>query len=34
VANTCRVTEMRNYASVPVGEVTYLSAQFAVEVVA
>jgi hypothetical protein len=34
VANTCRVTEMTNYASLPVGEVLYLSAQFTVEVVA
>jgi hypothetical protein len=32
--NTCRVTQMQNYASVPVGEVQYLSAQFIVEVVA
>ncbi|HEY7821844.1 MAG TPA: hypothetical protein VIG24_03365 [Acidimicrobiia bacterium] len=34
VANTVRVTEMTNYASLPVGEVLYLSAQFTVEVVA
>jgi len=34
VANTCRVTEMTNYASLPVGDVLYLSAQFTVEVVA
>jgi hypothetical protein len=34
VADTCRVTAMQNYAAVPVGEVTYLSAQFVVEVVA
>ena len=34
VANTCRVTEMSNYASMSVGEVLYLSAQFNVEVVA
>ena len=34
VANTCRVTAMQNYASVPVGETLYLSAQFVVEVVA
>lgn len=34
VANTCRVTEMTNYASLPVGEVLYLSAQFTVEVIA
>jgi hypothetical protein len=33
-ANTCRVTAMQSYASVPVGEVLYLSAQFIVEVVA
>jgi hypothetical protein len=33
-ANTCRVTAMQNYAAVPVGEVTYLSAQFVVEVIA
>lgn len=33
-ANTCRVVEMTNYASMPVGEVLYLSAQFSVEVVA
>jgi len=33
-ADTCRVTSMQNYAAVPVGEVTYLSAQFIVEVVA
>jgi len=33
-ANTCRVTAMQSYAAVPVGEVTYLSAQFIVEVVA
>lgn len=33
-ANTCRVTQMQNYASIPVGEVLYLSAQFVVEVVA
>ncbi len=33
-ANTCRVTSMQSYASVPVGEVLYLSAQFIVEVVA
>jgi len=34
VANTCRVTEMTNYASLPIGEVLYLAAQFTVEVVA
>lgn len=33
-ADTCRVTQMQNYAAVPVGETTYLSAQFVVEVVA
>jgi len=33
-ANTCRVTEMSNYSSLPIGEVLYLSAQFTVEVVA
>ena len=33
-ANTCRVTEMNNYASMPVGETLYLAAQFTVEVVA
>ena len=33
-ANTCRVTEMGNYASMTVGEVLYLAAQFTVEVVA
>ena len=33
-ANTCRVTEMGNYASMAVGEVLYLAAQFTVEVVA
>lgn len=32
IVNTCRVTEMRNYASLPVGEVLYLAAQFSVEV--
>lgn len=34
VANTCRITEMTNYASIPIGEVLYLSAQFTVEVIA
>lgn len=29
-----RVTEMRNYTSLPVGDVTYLAAEFAVEVIA
>lgn len=33
-ANTCRVTEMNNYASMPVGETLYLAAQFVVEVTA
>lgn len=33
-ANTCRVTEMNNYAAVPIGETLYLAAQFTVEVVA
>lgn len=33
-ADTCRVTQMQNYAAVPVGETLYLSAQFIVEVVA
>ena len=33
-ADTCRVTAMQSYASVPVGEVLYLSAQFIVEVIA
>ena len=33
-ANTCRVTEMSNYASMNVGETVYLAAQFTVEVVA
>jgi hypothetical protein len=33
-ADTCRVTSMQNYSSVPVGETIYLSAQFIVEVVA
>jgi hypothetical protein len=33
-ADTCRVTQMQNYAAVPVGETTYLSAQFVVEVIA
>lgn len=34
VADTCRVTEMRNYSSMPVGEMVYLAAQFVVEVIA
>ena len=33
VVDTCRVTEMRNYAAVPVGEELYLGAQLIVEVV-
>ena len=33
-ANTCRVTEMNNYASMPVGDTMYLAAQFVVEVTA
>ena len=32
--DTCRVTEMRNYSSISVGEVVYLAAEFAVEVIA
>jgi hypothetical protein len=32
--DTCRVTEMRNYSSLTIGEVVYLSAEFVVEVVA
>ena len=34
VADTCRVTEMNNYASMIIGETVYLAAQFAVEVTA
>jgi len=34
IANTCRVTEMRNYAQVSVGEVVYLGLEFEVEVIA
>lgn len=34
VAQTCRVTGMNNYGSIPLGEVLYLSVQFSVEVVA
>lgn len=30
--NTCRVTEMRSYSSLSIGEVVYLAAQFVVEV--
>jgi hypothetical protein len=33
-ANTCRVTEMNNYASMSVGDTLYLAASFTVEVVA
>lgn len=33
-ANTCRVTEMANYASMNVGDTLYLAASFTVEVVA
>ena len=33
-ADTCRVTEMNNYASMPVGDTMYLAAQFVVEVTA
>jgi hypothetical protein len=33
-AQDLRVTEMRNYSSVPVGEVTYLAAEFVVSVFA
>jgi hypothetical protein len=33
-ANTCRVTEMNNYASMMVGDTLYLAASFTVEVVA
>jgi cellobiose-specific phosphotransferase system component IIB len=33
-ANTCRVTEMRNYGQVTVGDVVYLGVEFEVEVVA
>lgn len=34
VANTCRVTEMRNYAQVIIGEIVYLGVEFEVEVIA
>jgi len=34
VANTARVTEMRNYGQVSVGDVVYLGVEFEVEVVA
>lgn len=33
-ANDLRVTDMRNYSSVPVGEITYLAAEFVVTVYA
>jgi len=33
IVDTCRVTEMRNYAAVPVGEELYLGAQLIVEVI-
>lgn len=33
-ADTCRVTQMRNYSAVSVGEVLYLGAEFDVEVIA
>jgi len=33
-ADTCRVTEMRNYGQVSVGDVVYLGVEFEVEVVA
>ena len=33
-SNDLRVTEMRNYSSLPVGELTYLAAEFAVTVYA
>ncbi|HEY7822238.1 MAG TPA: hypothetical protein VIG24_05375 [Acidimicrobiia bacterium] len=33
-ANTCRVTEMRNYGQVNIGDVVYLGVEFEVEVVA
>lgn len=32
VVNTCRVTEMRSYSSVVIGETTYMSAQLVCEV--
>jgi hypothetical protein len=31
-ANTCRVTEMRNYGAISVGDVLYLGCEFVVEV--
>ncbi|HEY7822631.1 MAG TPA: hypothetical protein VIG24_07360 [Acidimicrobiia bacterium] len=33
-ADTCRVTEMRNYGQVNIGDVVYLGVEFEVEVVA
>jgi hypothetical protein len=33
-ADTCRVTEMRNYQQLSIGDTIYLSAEFEVEVVA
>lgn len=33
-ADTCRVTEMRNYGQVSIGDVVYLGVEFEVEVVA
>lgn len=33
-ANTCRVTQMRNYGQVSVGDVVYLGVEFEVEVIA
>jgi hypothetical protein len=33
-ANTCRVTQMRNYGQVSVGDLVYLGVEFEVEVVA
>lgn len=33
-ANDLRVTDMRNYSSIPVGEITYLAAEFVVTVYA
>jgi hypothetical protein len=34
VADTCRVTSMRNYSQVSIGETLYLGVDFEVEVVA
>jgi hypothetical protein len=33
-ADTCRVTELREYGVIPVGDTLYLGAHFAVEVIA